>query len=181
MGIIGAASRIANQAPVRIEVNMAKDRKDNEVELATLSAGDEIREPEQFRHNVGYAIRRAQMRVYDEFYAALADLDTTPTRFTLMLLIRENPGIRSVDLAHALGVARSGMVRLIDELEQRELIAREIDQKDRRNQSLVLTSHGRRKLGRVEKVVEQHEARVTTGLSKSEREKLLELLWRVAI
>jgi DNA-binding MarR family transcriptional regulator len=160
---------------------MGRDRKGNEVEITSFSTGDEIREPEQFRRNIGYAIRRAQMRVYDDFYAALADLDTTPTRFTLMLLIRENPGIRSVDLARVLGVARSGMVRLIDELEQRELIAREVDQKDRRNQSLLLTSLGRRKLSRMEKAVEKHEAQVTAGLSSSEREKLLELLWRVAI
>ncbi|MEJ2456276.1 MAG: MarR family transcriptional regulator [Candidatus Thiodiazotropha sp.] len=160
---------------------MGKDIKDNELDPAGFSVGDEIREPAQIRRNVGYAIRRAQMRIYDDFYATLADLDTTPTRFTLLLLIRENPGIRSVDLARALGVARSGMVRLIDELEQREMIAREVDQKDRRNQSLVLTSVGRRKLSLMEKTVEQHEARMTAGLSKSEREKLLELLWRVAV
>jgi DNA-binding MarR family transcriptional regulator len=160
---------------------MGKVRKGSELELAGFSVGDEIRQPKQFKHNVGYAIRRAQMRIYEDFYAALADLDTTPTRFTLLLLIRENPGIRSVDLARALGVARSGMVRLIDELEQRGLISREIDKNDRRNQSLVLTGPGRRKLGQMEKTVEQHEARITTALSKSERQKLLELLWRVAI
>lgn len=159
---------------------MAKDRKGNEVESASLNAADEIREPELLRHNVGYAIRRAQMRIYDDFFAALSDLDMTPTRFTLMLLIRENPGIRSVDLARVLGVARSGMVRLIDDLEQRELISREIDKKDRRNQSLALTGQGRRKLSHMEKTVEQHEARMTSDLSKNEREKLLELLWRVA-
>ena len=159
---------------------MAKDRKGNEVESASLNAADEIREPELLRHNVGYAIRRAQMRIYDDFFAALSDLDMTPTRFTLMLLIRENPGIRSVDLARVLGVARSGMVRLIDDLEQRELISRETDKKDRRNQSLALTGQGRRKLSRMEKTLEQHEARMTSDLSKNEREKLLELLWRVA-
>lgn len=160
---------------------MGKDPKTNEVELFGSAAGDVINIPSQFKHNVGYAIRRAQMRIYDDFYAALADLDTTPTRFTLMLLIRENPRIRSVDLARALGVARSGMVRLIDELEQRGLISREVDQKDRRNQSLVLTSLGRRMLGRMEKAVEGHEVRVTTKLSENERKKLLELLWRVAV
>jgi DNA-binding MarR family transcriptional regulator len=160
---------------------MGKEQKGNDIELASLSAGGEIREPKQFKRNIGYAIRRAQMRIYDDFYKALADLDTTPTRFTLMLLIRENPGIRSVDLARALGVARSGMVRLIDELEQRELISREIDQKDRRNQSLVLTSLGVRKLSRLEKAVERHEAQVTSALSVSERKQLLQLLWRVAL
>lgn len=160
---------------------MGKDRKNSEIEFAGLSVGEEMRVPAQFINNVGYAVRRAQMRVYDDFYTALADLDTTPTRFTLMLLIRENPGIRSVDLARALGVARSGMVRLIDELEQRGLISREVDRKDRRNQSLLLTDHGRRMLSRMEKAVQGHEVRISARLSESERKKLLELLWRVAI
>lgn len=160
---------------------MAKDRKGKEIEFAAYSVGDEIREPAQIRRYVGYAIRRAQMRLYEDFYAALADLDMTPTRFTLLLLIRENPGIRSVDLARVLGVARSGMVRLIDDLEQRGLISREIYQRDRRNHALALTPNGLRHLVRAEKAVERHEAKVTANLSDSERTKLLQLLWRVAI
>jgi DNA-binding MarR family transcriptional regulator len=160
---------------------MAKVRKGGKIEFVNFTAGDEIREPEQVTRYVGYAIRRAQLRVYEDFYTTLADLDTTPARFTLMLLIRENPGIRSVDLARALGVARSGMVKLIDELEQRKLISRTIDQNDRRNQALVLTSLGGNKLKRIENAVERHETQVTANLSASERKKLLELLWRVAV
>jgi DNA-binding MarR family transcriptional regulator len=160
---------------------MAKVRKGGKIEFVNFTAGDEIREPEQVTRYVGYAIRRAQLRVYEDFYTTLADLDTTPARFTLMLLIRENPGIRSVDLARALGVARSGMVKLIDELEQRKLISRTIDQNDRRNQALVLTGLGGNKLKRIENAVERHEAQVTAKLSASERKKLLELLWRVAV
>ncbi len=160
---------------------MAKQRTDGEEELATFSVGDEIREPQQIKRYVGYAIRRAQMRIYDDFFAALADQETTPARFTLMLLIRENPGIRSVDLARVLRVARSGMVRLIDELEQRGLITREVYRKDRRNQALALTAQGQRTLKRLESAVERHEEKVTAELTQSERKKLLDLLWRVAV
>jgi len=159
---------------------MANDRKGGEVECATFCVGDEIREPPQLKDYVGYAIRRAQMRIYEDFFTSLADLDTTPAKFTLLLLIRENPGIRSVDLARTLGVARSGMVRLIDELEQSGLLSRETYRRDRRNQALALTALGRRKLIRLEKAVERHEAHVTAKLSVSERESLLELLRRVA-
>ena len=160
---------------------MGKVRKASEIALSRYPLGEALRQPEQFKRNVGYAIRRAQIRIYEDFYTALADQDTTPTRFTLMLLIRENPGIRSVDLARTLGVARSGMVRLIDILEQSGLITREVDQNDRRNQSLVLTHDGQHKLSRMEKVVEAHEARMTSRLSKSEVDTLLELLGRVAV
>ncbi len=160
---------------------MGKEQNGSTVELANFTAGDDIREPAQIKKSIGYAIRRAQLRIYDDFYAALADLDTTPARYTLMLLIRENPGIRSVDLARTLSVARSGMVRLIDELEQRDLLVREIDQRDRRNQSLVLTILGHQKLNELDQAVAHHEAQVTAKLTEDEREKLLQLLWRVAI
>jgi DNA-binding MarR family transcriptional regulator len=157
------------------------DRKVDDNDYPDFVVGDEIRMPAQFRQNIGYAVRRAQIRIYNDFYDTLADLDTTPTRFTLMLLIRENPGIRAVDLARTLGVARSGMVKLVEGLEQRGLISREADPKDRRNQTLVLTQQGQRTLNKQENAVEHHEAKVTAGLSESEREQLLALLWRVAI
>ncbi len=157
------------------------DRKVDETDFPDFAAGDGIRMPEQFRSNIGYAVRRAQIRLYNDFYNALTDLDTTPTRFTLMLLIRENPGIRSVDLARTLGVARSGMVKLVEGLEQRGLISRKTDPKDRRNQTLVLTRQGQRTLNKQEKAVARHEAKVTANLSENEREQLLTLLWRVAV
>jgi DNA-binding MarR family transcriptional regulator len=159
---------------------MGNDRKPGRAAAAESALGDEIREPAQMRNYLGYAIRRAQLRAYESFYSALQDLETTPARFTLMLLIRENPGIRSVDLARKLGVARSGMVRLIDDLEQRGLMRRETLEADRRNQALALTAEGRRYLKQLERAVERHETKLSSGLSARERAQLIELLQRVA-
>ena len=157
------------------------EREVDSVRTTQFSVGDEIDQPAQISHSIGYALRRAQIRVYDEFFTALADLETTPTRYTLMLLIRDNPGIRSVDLARVLGVARSHMVKQIDELESRDLISREIDRSDRRSRILILTARGERKLTQLEQVVERHEAELTEGFSSEERECLLSLLWRIAL
>jgi DNA-binding MarR family transcriptional regulator len=149
--------------------------------VSAFSVGSEIRRPVHVSTSVGYALRRAQIRVYDLFFASLADLDTTPTCYTLMLLIRENPGIRSVDLARSLGVARSRMVKLIDDLEGRRMITRETPRNDRRNRSLMLTAQGKRDLKKMEQAVESHEAKLTEGFGAGERERLLDLLWRIAM
>jgi DNA-binding MarR family transcriptional regulator len=130
---------------------------------------------------VGYAVRRAQVRLYESFYATLDNFDVTPARFTLLVLIRDNPGIRPVDLARVIGVARSGMVRLLDDLQGRGWIRREILQSDRRNQAIFLTPLGRRKLTQLERAVDRHEANATRHLSSSERRQLLDMLWRVGI
>lgn len=159
---------------------MVNDRKTTRAAPAEFTVGDEIREPAQMKNHLGYAIRRAQLRAYESFYSALQDLETTPARYTLLLLIRENPGIRSVDLARKLDVARSGMVRLIDDLESRGHIEREILKSDRRNQALTLTAEGRRHLKRLEKAVVRHEAALSAQLTTGEREHLIELLWRIA-
>jgi DNA-binding MarR family transcriptional regulator len=159
---------------------MSNERKMEPDRSNAFTVGDEIRQPTQVSGSIGYAIRRAQMRVYDEFFSLLADLDTTPTRYTLMLLIRENEGIRAVDLARNLGVAPSRMVKLIDDLERRKLISRETLRSDRRNRILVLTAQGEQKLNQLERLVERHEARLTEGFSMEDRECLLGLLWRIA-
>ncbi len=159
---------------MRNERKMELDRSN------AFSAGDEIRQPAQVSRSIGYAIRRAQMRVYEDFFSVLAEVDTTPTRYTLLLLIRENAGIRAVDLARNLGVAPSRMVKLIDELERRKLISRETLLSDRRNRILVLTAQGERKLKQLEQLVESHEAQLTEGFSTEDRECLLGLLWRIA-
>jgi DNA-binding MarR family transcriptional regulator len=156
-------------------------RKTESERSTSFSVGDEIRQPVQVSRSIGYAIRRAQMRVYEEFFTVLADLDTTPTGYTLMLLIHENPGIRAVDLARVLGVARSRMVKLIDDLESRSWISRRTHPSDRRNRVLVLTAQGESKLNQLKQVVEHHEAQLTEGLSEGERERLLGLLWRIAL
>jgi DNA-binding MarR family transcriptional regulator len=146
-----------------------------------FSIGGEVHPPAQVSRSIGYAIRRAQMRVYEDFFAALADLETTPTRYTLMLLIRDNPGIRSVDLARVLGMSRSHMVKQIDDLESRNLITRETPRSDRRSRILLLTARGESKLTQLEQAVERHEAQLTEGFSAEDRERLLGLLWRIAL
>jgi len=121
------------------------------------------------------------MRIYDDFYTALeAEGITPPARFTALMLIRHNPGIRSTDLARTLRIARSGVVKLLTWFEQQGLVRRETHDGDRRAQCLELTAHGQAQLAHIEACVEEHDRRICAGLSADEREQLLELLSRVA-
>ncbi len=159
---------------------MSNERKTEMDGSNAFSMGNEIRQPALVSQSIGYALRRAQMRVYEEFLSLLAELHTTPTQYTLMLLIRENERVRAVDLARNLRVAPSRMAKLIDDLERRKLILRETLRSDRRNRMLVLTSQGERTLNKLEQLAERHEAQLTEGFSIEDRECLLGLLWRIA-
>src|SRR5690606_37333978 len=66
---------------------------------------------------VGYAIRRAQILIYEDFLAALEPWDITPQRFSALTLIAANADLKLTDLARILGIARSGAVQLANQLQ----------------------------------------------------------------
>src|SRR3546814_5503574 len=48
---------------------------------------------------VGYAIRRAQILIYEDFLAALQPWDITPQRFSALTLIAANARLKLTELA----------------------------------------------------------------------------------
>jgi DNA-binding MarR family transcriptional regulator len=127
---------------------------------------------------IGYALRRAQLRVFEDFYA-LAGEGITPARFSALIVIDANPGISQTALAQSLGIARSGVVAVIDTLEDMGLVDRDAIEDDRRAYALRLTRKGRERLERLRSLVKVHEARVTARLTEREKQTLLELLAKV--
>jgi DNA-binding MarR family transcriptional regulator len=83
-------------------------------------------------------------------------------------------------LSIALGIHRSAVVALVDDLEHRGLAERRRDPVDRRAYTLYLTSLGRDVLADLERIAEEHEAELLTALDASERSQLISLLQRVA-
>jgi DNA-binding MarR family transcriptional regulator len=72
------------------------------------------------------------------------------------------------------------LVALIDELEDRGLVARDRDPGDRRNYAISLTDEGRRLLTELGRVAGRHEHAITAGLDDDERAQLLALLQHIA-
>jgi DNA-binding MarR family transcriptional regulator len=83
-------------------------------------------------------------------------------------------------LSIALGIHRSAVVALVDDLEHRGLAERRRDPLDRRAYTLYLTPPGRAVLADLQRIAEQHEAKLLTALDASERSQLISLLQRVA-
>jgi DNA-binding MarR family transcriptional regulator len=128
---------------------------------------------------VGYQLRLAQLAVFRDFDRATADLGLTPGRFGMLVLIEANPGVTQSALARAVGLDRSTLVALLDQLEDRRLVARRQGE-DRRTNGLWLTAAGQRSLGKMKRRVAAHEARVAARLTRAERELLLGALRRLA-
>ena len=129
---------------------------------------------------IGYALRRAQLRLYEDFVESLARWNITPPRFAALVIIAQNPDLKLTDLARILGVARSGAVTLIDALSAPGYVAREASRSDRRAFRLVLTAKGKRALVEITAAVEQHDRRIVSMLSAEEQQRLMDLLRRMA-
>lgn len=131
---------------------------------------------------LGYHLRRAHTAVFKHFAEAVGErTDITPGLFGMMQVIGANPGLRQSRLAEAMGVDRSTIVAVIDDLEERGLVERLRSPEDRRSHALHLTRDGRAALRRMEALVRRHEAEIARGLSDDERRTLtalLERLWR---
>jgi DNA-binding MarR family transcriptional regulator len=73
------------------------------------------------------------------------------------------------------------MVGLVDTLEQRGLLERRSNPRDRRARALHLTPEGRRMLEEAYRVAVGHERTIVEGLSMEERAQLFRLLRRLAV
>jgi DNA-binding MarR family transcriptional regulator len=125
---------------------------------------------------VGYAIRRAQIRIYQDFLDALGQWSITPPRFSAMTIIDRNPGLKLTHLAAAMGIARSGAVEVVDALEKLEYVRRVDAPADKRAFALELTGPGRAALKGITAAIRRHDARISSRLSAAELEELHRLL-----
>lgn len=133
------------------------------------------------RDSLGYALRRAQVRAYDLFFAMLGPLELSPARLTALSLIAMSRDINQASLARKLGIAGPSVLKLIDALESAGLVRRAEVPDDRRRYNLLLTDAGQALMDALSPHLATYEARLAAALSADERRQLMALLDRVAL
>ena len=130
---------------------------------------------------LGYALKRAQLKVFEDFLRGVAPLELTPAQFSVLLLLDRNPGRNQTEIANTLGILRPNFVAMLDGLESRGLCTRIRSAQDRRSHILELTDKGRALLARAKKLVaNKHEARLVELLGPANHAALLEMLDKIA-
>jgi DNA-binding MarR family transcriptional regulator len=128
----------------------------------------------------GFLLVQLGTHRHRRFAERLAHLDLHPRHFGMLSQLAVNEGQSQQALSIALGIHRSAVVALVDDLEQRGLAERRRDPVDRRAYTLYLTPQGRELLAELQRVAEEDEAELLTALNASERSQLISLLQRVA-
>lgn len=151
-------------------------------ELMTLAGGTPSDSPVDLGDlpsSIGFALRRAQLLVFNDFLAALASEDIRATQFAVLTVMNANPGLRQTQVCAALGIQTTNFVALFDGLEQRGLAERRPVETDRRAKGLFLTDAGQIALTRLTQLQAAHEARFTERIGADGKQLLLSLLQRL--
>lgn len=114
------------------------------------------------------------------FAERAGELGLTLPDIVLLRMIACEPGRSQRSLAAELGVVPSRVVALIDDLAARGLVDRRRSARDRRNHALHLTAKARGLLSLLREAAHAHEDDICGALDAGERQRLTELLVRIA-
>jgi DNA-binding MarR family transcriptional regulator len=135
----------------------------------------------KWRPPTGFLLSKAGRTQSVRIAETLEPLGLRPPHFALMNFVQRGEGCSQQQLGDRLGLDPSGLVGLIDELEEARLLERRRDPSDRRRHAIHLTARGKRKLARARELALQREAELLAPLSEGERELFHELLMRVVM
>lgn len=128
---------------------------------------------------VGYNLRRAYLVVQSLFDDRMEKHDLRQAEFSVLVVVKDNPGINQKALAVALVVAPPNLATLLDRLEARGLLTRQRNPDDKRAQLVELTAQGTRLCGRSLKAAAEADDAAVGRLSAAEREQLKVLLRKI--
>lgn len=121
------------------------------------------------RSTAGYNLKRVYLLIREAVLEVLAPYGLKPPSFSALVVVCDNPDLTQSRLAEALHIKRSGMVVIVDELEQAGLISRNPVPGDRRSYALRATLKGMRMRDRATAAVIEAESGVLANLNATEQ------------
>jgi DNA-binding MarR family transcriptional regulator len=125
-------------------------------------------------------IARVARLVRSRLDVALGPSELRQRQLVALSYLRDHGPARQQALAQSLCMDASSLVCLLNDLEDRDLIARRRDREDRRRGILELTEHGREALAEIDAALAEIDAEILGDLDESERADLRALLGRLS-
>lgn len=111
---------------------------------------------ELLESQIGFQLRLAQLAVFAEIIDRMKEIGLRPVDLSVLMLIEAKPGLRQHVIGDRLKIQRPNVVALIDALQERGLVERRVDKKDRRANQLGLTPSGSDLLMKAKRIQRQH-------------------------
>jgi DNA-binding MarR family transcriptional regulator len=132
--------------------------------------------PDALADRVGYLIARAHHVCHALADEAMTPLGLTVKHFGCLAVIADEGPLSQQALGGRMGVDRTTIVALVDDLEAKRFVARRRNPIDRRAYALAATASGKRWLARAQERLHSRENRMLAGISDAERDQLRGLL-----
>ncbi|MGH3170902.1 MAG: MarR family winged helix-turn-helix transcriptional regulator [Trebonia sp.] len=121
--------------------------------------------------SLGYLLKHAESRFSEITGAALAPLGISGREAAALRAVSAQPPESQGEIARRMGVDRTTMVALIDELEAKRLVRRRQDPGDRRRNVVELTDSGRSAVSQADDAAVRAEREFLRPLSADEAER----------
>lgn len=130
----------------------------------------------------GHLIRRLHQASTHVFHTRTraAGLELTPVQFAAMKAVHDDPGIDQATIGARIAYDRATIGGVIDRLEQKGWVRRQVSRRDRRAREVTLTPEGAGLFRRALPVVTALQTEILPGLTEAEHRIFLELAQKAA-
>ena len=128
--------------------------------------------------SVGPRVRPLRNLLTARVMSAIAPFGFRSGTLTTMTLIAANPGSSQAVLAREIGIDKSGLVAILDDLETKGLAARGRSTEDRRRNALTLTAKGEETMQTLNRIGRDIEQPIRDALSPAEFTQFISLARR---
>ena len=131
----------------------------------------------------GHLIRRLHQQSTQVFVqrTQAAGFDLTPVQYAAIEAIYDNPGIDQARVAEMIGYDRATIGGVIERLEKKDWINREVSEQDRRARVLSLTAKGKKIRSALEPIVKDLQKDILQPLSDEDRACFINLARQVVL
>jgi DNA-binding MarR family transcriptional regulator len=139
-----------------------------------------VKAPYELRCSPVFLLKRLGMLAKERTMEAYEAIGASPYHYSVLAVLEEGARDTQAKIADALGLDRSWLVGLLDELEEAGLIERKRDPEDRRRHLVSLNASGKERLAELREISKSVENELLAALDPEQRAQLHELLLQLA-
>lgn len=146
---------------------------------ADMPSDAETKTPDRLRRRASRLLSQMSAQSDRLVNEGLSQADAHKWHYAVLASLHEYGAGSQATLSRRTGIYRSDMVGVLNELAERDLIERTPDPDDRRRNVITITAQGRRRLRRLDGILDDLHDELLAPLNPTERDQFVQLLTRL--
>ncbi|QMV43282.1 MarR family winged helix-turn-helix transcriptional regulator [Cohnella cholangitidis] len=137
--------------------------------------------PYDLNRSLGFLMGNTYRKLSALFQSGLKEFDITPEQWSVLYQVDQADGLIQKEIAERSGKDRPTTTRILDHLEQKELVYKKIGESDRRSFRVYMTSKGKNLIQETIPIEKRVNAEIKKCIAEEEYETLLKLMMTISI